>query len=391
MTICSSNSDLSFLNSSDVSLIAGDWDALLPEDHPLKTRFLEVFQRSVLPDIRYHYLLISRKGKKIGLAFFQLIHFHPGHYDLKALASGTMLCLTQPFLCQETRILICGSLFHSGMEGFYFPNPADRDCILEVMAELDKKYRPGAVLLKDISTPLSATALKSDRFRTYSEDQVMSLCIPEHWLNFDHYLNSLSKKYRQRANRIITSGSGLRVVRLDEHSIRERTDEINDLYASVRERQALRISSLNGAYFLEMKKAHGQRFEVFAWLDASGKMLAFSSHFLPSPGEREVHYIGFDYQANEEFYLYFNILFHGIRCAIEMGETKVLFGRTGFDAKASAGAIPEKNLHYFRIKRGLPALTFQLLQKAFSKKENDGWKSRSPFRNAGSEPQLQEV
>jgi hypothetical protein len=391
MNICSSNPDLSYLIAEDISLIAGDWDAMLPENHPLHSRFLQVFQRAGLPDLRFHYLLISRKGKKVGLAYFQHFHFHSGHYDLKALASGAMLCLTQPFLGQQTSILVCGNLFHAGTEGFYFPDSSDRECILSVTAGLEKKYRAGAVLLKDISADLPAGLLKQNRFRTYPDDQVMSLTLPDSWHTFDDYQSSLSKKYRQRAARILASAAGLRLVRLEEEAIGEKIQEINALYEQVRERQPLRIGSLNGGYFLEMKKAFGLQFEVYAWLDESGKMLAFSSHFLHPDQSREVHYIGFDYKGNEAYALYFNILFHGIRCAIEAGNPKVLFGRTGFDAKASAGAVAVNNLHYFRIRRGLPSITFQLLQKALSKKEADGWKSRNPFRNAGIEPQLQEA
>jgi hypothetical protein len=167
--------------------------------------------------------------------------------------------------------------------------------------------------------------------------------------------------------------------------IHSREEEIEMLYQQVRERQALRIGSLTGGYFSGMKKAWGEQFQIRAWLDENGKMLAFSSHFLHPGNQREVHYIGFDSAANEKHLLYFNILFDGIRCGIENHEFEVMFGRTGFDAKASAGAIPGNNLHYFRVKRGLPGLTFQVLQKALAGKEKNDWKNRNPFRKEGRE------
>lgn len=392
MKICSPPTNgISFRSTGEISSFSAEWDALLPEHHPLQSSFLRVFEESALPDLRFHYLLISRNDRTIGLAVFQHFHFHSGHYDSKALGQGPMYYLSQLLLCQETGILVCGNLFHLGQEGFYFPDDADRSAILPVALEMEKKYRPGGILLKDISEGFAASELKQLKFRTFSDDQVMSLGILPAWNSFEDYLSSLSKKYRQRAQRILKLAGSLKLTELNETEIAAHKAEISALYGQVRERQALRIGSLNGDYFLCMKKAHGKNFEVHAWLDESGRMIAFASHILHAEGEREVHYIGFDYKSNEEYSLYFNILFDGIRRGIVQGNPKVLFGRTGFDAKASAGAVPENNLHYFRLKPGLPALTFKILSKALAKKESETWKNRNPFRSAGMETELQEA
>jgi hypothetical protein len=392
MKICStSHSGISFRSTGEISHFAAEWDALLPDNHPLNSRFLRIFEEAALPDLRFHYLLISRDDQIIGLAIFQHFHFHSGHYDSKALGQGPMFYLSQLLLCQETGILVCGNLFHLGQEGFYFPDDSNRSAIFPVALEMEKKYKPGGILLKDISEGFSASALKDSKFRTFSQDQVMSLSIPPAWNSFDDYIGSLSKKYRQRAHRVLKLSSPLRLCELNESELAERREEIGALYAQVRQRQALRIGSLNGDYFLAMKKAHGKKFEVHAWVNEAGQILAFASHILHPGEEREVHYIGFDYSSNEEYSLYFNILFDGIRRGITHGNTKILFGRTGFDAKASAGAVPENNLHYFRLKPGLPALTFKILSKALAKKESENWKNRNPFHSAGLKPELEEA
>ena len=392
MKICRvSEPGLTYISSSELKLISGDWDSLLPENHPLESRKLLAIEESALPDLRFHYLLISKNNQLAGCAYFQHFHFHAGHYDSRVLGQGPLFYLSQLLLCQETGILVCGNLFHLGTEGFFFAHPENRDAILPIVSEMEKKWKPGAVLIKDVQQGLRHALIKSGGFSLYEQDQVMNLEIQPHWKTFNDYLSELGKKYRQRANRILNSAAHLSFRILDEQEIHLRAVEMETLYGQVRQKQSLRIGSLNAAYFTNMKKALGKSFEIRAWFDESGKMLAFSSHFLHEGGQREVHYIGFDYQANEEFSLYFNILFDGVKAAIETGNPIVWFGRTGFDAKASTGAVPESNLHYFRIKNGLPAFTFKVLRKALSGKENDNWKNRSPFRRAGQEPLLQEV
>lgn len=370
---------------SDIRDIAAEWDFLLPENHPLRSRFLMAIQDSGLPDVEFYYLLLFRNGMPAGLAYFQHFHFHAGHYDSKALGKGPLAYLSQLVLCQQTGILVCGNLFHLAQEGFYFPVQGDRELLLPAVRSLEKELRPGAVLLKDIQKPLPEPALREHRFRIFEEDQVMGLILSPEWNSFDDYLSSLSKKYRQRASKILQASEKLRLVELDEKAVLSHSKEMEGLYQQVRQRQALRIGSLTGAYFSEMKKVFGPGFQIRAWLNDDGKMLAFSSHFIHPGQQREVHYIGFDTEANEQHLLYFNILFDGIRCAIEDHNFEVMFGRTGFDAKASAGAVPSGNLHYFRVKRGLPGLTFQVLRKALAGKEKPDWKNRSPFKKAAAE------
>lgn len=392
MKICHTrNPELTYRYAGDIAQFAGEWDAFLPENHSLESRYLRILEDAELPDLRNHYLIIARKDKTIGLAVFQQFRFHSGHYDSKALGEGPLYYLSQLFLCQETGILVCGNLFRSDAEGFYFSDPADRSCMLEIAGEMEKKWKPGALLIKDIREPMAASLLKNRGYRIFGEDEVMTLSLSPRWKSFSDYLNALSKKYRQRANRILGAAAELRQTILEENDLRERMSEVQSLYEQVRNRQTLRIGSLNAAYFLEMKRVLGHHFQVYAWLDEEGKMLAFTSHLILENGGREVHYIGFDYEANEKYFLYFNILFDGIRRGIEEGNPVVFFGRTGTDAKASTGAVPEKKLHYFRLKPGLPALTFRILQKALLQKELQNRISRNPFRSAGQEPELQEA
>jgi hypothetical protein len=198
------------------------------------------------------------------------------------------------------------------------------------------------------------------------------------------YQDALSKKYRQRARKIKEAGQPVQVRSLTADEIRSQSSVIEQLYQQVRMRQSLRIGSLNAAYFEGMKRAYGDDFEFLAW-SLDGEMLAFSTHWLHADGDLEIHYIGFDTPANEKYSLYFNMLFEGIETAIRRGASAVQFGRTGYDAKANVGAKAEAYTHYFRVKRGFPALAFRMIRSGWDGSDNHDWEKRNPFKESQTE------
>ena len=93
-----------------------------------------------------------------------------------------------------------------------------------------------------------------------------------------------------------------------------------------------------------MQKYFGANFKVAGYF-LDEKMVAFSSYIYYKT-QMEVHFIGIDYQYNDEYKLYFNILFDGIKEAIAGGYSKIELGRTAREAKASAGAVPVEIYNY---------------------------------------------
>ena len=66
--------------------------------------------------------------------------------------------------------------------------------------------------------------------------------------------------------------------------------------------------------------------------------------------------------------------------AIERKASVLWLGRTGNDAKASAGAVAVQGSHYFRVKRGIPSLAFSYFNNAYRSTESEDWKKRNPFK-----------
>jgi predicted N-acyltransferase len=289
--------------------------------------------------------------------------------------------LEKILLQNQSGILICGNLFHLEGKGFYFENSRDESLIFKILNHYEKRAAKKAslILIKDAGVDFDESIPEEYKYRKFEKDWMMEILIQPEWENFDSYLGSLSKKYRQRAAKIRAARELLEVRFLSLEEISLMNDHIAVLYRNVRQKQTFRPGELNALYFLNMKKNLGNDFQILAYFK-DGEMIAFSSHIRHSGNRLEVHYIGIDYTLNEKYCLYFNILFDGIRVAIENRNSKLLLGRTGYDAKASAGAVPVAGQHYLRLKRGIPSLGFRYFSSNLAGTENLDWQKRSPFK-----------
>jgi hypothetical protein len=117
-------------------------------------------------------------------------------------------------------------------------------------------------------------------------------------------------------------------------------------------------------------------------------MIAFSSNiYYPSKAKMEIHYIGLDYAYNNQYNLYFNLLFDGIKCAIINGFKTIEMGRTAREAKANAGARAVENFNYIWVKPGIIRLAFNFIGSWFDGNIGEDWKKRNPFKSISTQDQ----
>lgn len=359
------------------------WDSLLPQNHHLKSEFLLALERSQLAHIQYKYLIIENDKKQaIGLAYLQLLNFNSNHYNNEILKKPKLEHIKSYILKQNTNLLICGNLFKSNQQGFYFLNENDDTLILEVLKHFAKKnpYKVNftGVLLKDCLVNFPENELSDNRYKHLPNDVSMKLYLKESWNNFEDYKASLSRKYLQRANKIRKAKEQLEVREFSIQEIESNVQILEQLYLNIASKQAIKMGLLNGQYFVEMKRALGDNYKVLGYY-LEDKLVAFTSYILGKE-EMEIHYIGIDYQYNEECKLYFNILFDGLESAIENRKTSLELGRTAREAKASLGAVGVVVKNYIWVKLGLPTLVYNYFQKWYNSHNNEDWKNRYPFR-----------
>ena len=152
---------------------------------------------------------------------------------------------------------------------------------------------------------------------------------------------------------------------------------MNRLYKNVVENQPFALTSVGEDHFAKLKALYKDDFEIFGFF-ADKKLIAFYSAFV-TPAAYEIYYVGFDYQLNDQYQLYFNILFSGLERAISLGKGQLKLGRTSFDSKASLGAKPVE-ISYFIKTMNIPTVAINWFVNYFASMEDGKWKLRNPLK-----------
>lgn len=365
--------------------VANTWAAVLPEQHHLRNNDLRALEASKPEDIEFRYVNIYRGGELIGLMYLQCLNFNSKHYHHNIFDRPVLKHLKQCIVSQSVKLLICGNLFRVNFQGFYFVNKDERtqifDCLQLYRLETKKENELCGILIKDCYKEFTAKQFTCYQFKSFKQDLTMELALDHDWQNFDDYLNALSRKYKQRAHKILKAAEPLEIKDLSHLEIRDSQYRINALYQNIVKKQSIALGILNADYFAEMKEKMGDSFKVYAYY-LNGQMVAFSSHIHYHKKQKmEIHYIGIDYDYNQECQLYFNILFDGIKCAIQHRFTTIEMGRTAREAKANVGAHAVENYNYIWVKPGIIRLAFKFIGSWFDSNIGDEWKNRNPFKN----------
>lgn len=365
--------------------VADEWRKLLPDNHHLQCKDIEALEHSMPADIQFRYVNIYENQELIGVMYLQCLHFSKKHYNNELLDRPFIRSFKSIVLRTTADILICGNIFRVNFQGFYFREKAHRERIfnyLHLYRQMVKKEKNFCgILVKDCSREFSPAQFGCHGFKAFNQDLTMEMNIRPEWENFDHYTSDLSRKYRQRAIKIRASLANVEVLDLDLERLTLHKDRINELYTNIVKQQTLALGILNPDYFLQMKKNLGKGFAVKGYF-YDGRLIAFSSHIYYFPKQKmEIHYIGLDYAYNQQFNLYFNILFDGITTAIEQRFTLIEMGRTAREAKANAGAHAVENFNYIWLRPGITRLALKIMGRWFESSIGDEWKKRNPFKS----------
>lgn len=355
-------------------------------NHHLQCKDLEALENTMPEDIQFRYVNIYDNSELIGVMYLQCLRFNSRHYHHGILDKPVIKHIKDFILSKSADILICGNIFRVNFQGFYFKDKAKRelifDCLNLYRQEMKIEKNFCGILVKDCSREFKSTEFTCHGFKAFNQDLTMELVLRENWRTFDDYLNDLSRKYRQRANKIIRSKSNLRLIDMDVELLETHKERINELYMNIVNQQTLALGILNSDYFIQMKNGLENGFKVYGYFEGD-KLLAFSSHIYYFPKKSmEIHYIGLDYDFNNQYNLYFNILFDGISTSIENGFSNIEMGRTAREAKANAGAHAVENYNYVWLRPGITRFAMNTLGKWFENKIGDDWKKRHPFKTS---------
>jgi hypothetical protein len=311
-----------------------EWNAFKSDF--LSGDYLKVLEKSNPSDLYFRYIVVSNSDKEIcGIIYFQLLKFSGKNVHLKSKPVLTVL-VNLALKIRTLRVLICGNVFAVNFRPFaYDPIKITESDLFKIVEQYTLMEKSDAILLKDFGTDKSSTTLYSMGFQNYTADLTMCLDVRQKWKSIDDYKNSLSKKYRKRFEKITSAGSEIERRELTYAEIIQYREELYKLFKQVSAKQTIAMGLIDKNYFEEFKNAFPDKFKVVGYFDKK-TLIAFTS-YIDRDELLEVHYIGMNYELNEKYNLYFNILFDSTAMAIQQKKQLLELGRTAREAKANLG------------------------------------------------------
>lgn len=362
------------------------WDALTDgASFFLQRRYLS-FLESVLPSsVQPCYAIVHRDGQPVMALSTQLLSVTQEYLDrasgtveskngtgASSLVSASGRRLRGALLRGLfRRVLICGSLYTTGIHGFACVADARNETVPildEALAQLRHLIRDphpiGFTVIKDPAENEYDT-LSGHGYRRCPSEPEMVLELDPAWRSYEDYLAAARSRYRRAARHLIErcSRADAEVVRLRSRITGEATVPLDScvddvdvqlyaLYEQVEQRAKIRVSSMPPGFLPGLCAAAGPDGFRCSAMRMGGELVGF----VASVKDRDTSFAlcaGIDYRALKLAPVYLRLLHAALEDAIGMGCARLSLGRMAYEPKARLGAKPVARWIWMRHRQPL--------------------------------------
>jgi hypothetical protein len=342
---------------SDQSIPWHEWEHVIKQSNGdlfmVDPRFLACVERSICSKNKIWYVLFySENGSPVALSCLSTLAT-----DL-AIISGSGLQRIMDRLRKifpsflYLNFLYCGQPISLGQKGIFFTSNARRN---EILAELDN-------LMSKLARQEKAKFIVHKEYDENDIKDFNSLCergykqaeslemhfFNEPFTNFDHYLLNLNSKYRYDIRRSLRKmkRAGLTIVRWTDPETIENlyTNELHELYRAVANNSENRLEILPVAFFHELTRQFPGKVALTG-LVRDGQILAFNWS-ITADSKYQFLFCGIDYRFNNEFDLYFNLMYAELDYALQSQSKEIKIGQTAPHFKTRLGCI-QRSVHFY--------------------------------------------
>jgi hypothetical protein len=253
--------------------------------------------------------------------------------------------------CMRFNILFCGLPFSAGQSHLRIAAGADAGEVLRqldlAMTRLAAQSRAEAIVCKEFSDDdLSQTDYLSELGYVRGSSLPMNY-FASGFQDFDDFCAALRSHYRYKIHRSQRkfAGSGFYVSHFHgAEALPYYTDEVHRLYLAVRERSEVQFETLPAEFFRQLAVNCGDSVHLTAVFQGR-RIVAFSWGILLGNAYQNV-FVGFDYELNKEYDLYFNLMAGDLDHALHLGAQEIQMGQTADDFKSRLGCYGRQRYVY---------------------------------------------
>lgn len=320
------------------------WNQFVAEDEFYKRyEFIQIIA-STQKDIQHRFVKLFLNDKLIGFLYFQQFNINGkdifNFIDENNVSSWKNV-LKRKYENKPINILNLGNIFFTGDNGILTEHEATIYPLLNKIFKCVSKsfaYKIHGFVIGDASETLTENSCGFS-FQQYDTEPDMLLNIKDNWHCFDDYLSDLSSKYRVRTKKVLKESKDIVTRDFDCNDIIQYKSEIKALYNNVMQQTKFKLATIDTNIYENINNLYDDKFAFKAYF-LNDKLVGFAAIFLCLSDTMHVHYIGLDYEINQEYKLYNRMLFDFVQLAIDKKYKKIHFGRTATEIKSTIGAKP---------------------------------------------------
>ncbi|NNJ54687.1 MAG: hypothetical protein HKP14_01070 [Bacteroidia bacterium] len=365
-----------------------DWDLVQSGGNVyLSLPYLKALE-SGLPAFDFRYFIFYNNLKQpVGLGYCQIVKVTQKEINTDALVKRMGGLLPKKLLNSlDLRVLICGNAFASGENGFMFTDKISLEQGFNLLANAIEEINHTE---KKLNRKVAITLIKefwpqtfkvSDHLKEYGCSEVnidvnMILTLDDSWKTFDDYLQAMNSKFRTKAKHVLKKSADLEIVDFTPEVIKNRLDEIDELYNFIVDKANFSFGRLNAQTLYNIKLALGKDF-LFKGYYLKGKLIGFSTA-TAFENVLDGNFIGLDYEFNQSHAVYQRILYDFIQHAFDIGAKVIKIGRTAEEIKSGVGATPTEMKFYAKHRN---KVTNAILRPLVQNLKPSDFELRKPFK-----------
>lgn len=372
---------------TSVTELPNNWDSLAIENIFLRTKYLEILEKSAPTNMISHFIGLFKEKELVGIAISQFLDLNKlesfGERD-KCIKTAVRNIVFKNFC---SHILIIGNNMLSGQNTCAFSIKTDNVHVLQALKTASEELK---VIFKKKGLKVHITTFKDfptvqiqdfnqagfhNHFQ-FSTQPNMIFDIPNHWKSEQDYIEALSKKYRDQYKRARKKAAGIVKRKMHLEDIIKYEDTIYGLYYHVAKNAHFNTFFLAKNHFRTFKEILKDKFLFYGYF-LNEKLIGFNT-IIKNGEVMDTYFLGYDNSVQREKMLYLNMLYDIIAYSINKGFKEIIFARTALEIKSSIGAKPQEMYGFAQHGNAIADLAFE---KVFRYLEPAVvWQERNPFK-----------